>query len=80
MLGVNRIEAVRLSMFGLIYLGGIGRIRNDMKSRSNLSPGRWSLFPGRDTMILARSNVITIERVLFHLLKPSDIRHEICFQ
>ena len=51
-----------------------------MKSRSNLSPGRWSLFPGRDTMILARSNVMTIERVLFHLLKPSDTRHEICFQ
>jgi hypothetical protein len=31
-------------------------------------------------MILARSNVVTIERMLFHLLQPSDIRHEICFQ
>jgi hypothetical protein len=30
-------------------------------------------------MVLARSNVMTIERVLFHLLKPSDTRHEICF-
>jgi hypothetical protein len=40
MLGVDSIEAVRLSIFDLIYLGGIGRIRNNMKSRSNLSPGR----------------------------------------
>lgn len=51
-----------------------------MKSRSNPSTRRCSLLPGRDAMVLAGSNAITIERMLFYLLESSNTGQEICFQ
>jgi hypothetical protein len=50
-----------------------------MKLRSNPSTRRCSLLPGKDAIVPAGSNVMTIERMLFHLLKSSDTGHKIYF-